>query len=180
MKIIALILFISTLAGCDNGGGDGGNTDYSTYPPLDEQAVGDSLTCREGSAYERLEITRYCRSGRMLIEVESLPARGTVYLQMGGNDTRKNVAPATFELHLLGLLDNTDADVICVLPVINLQDTSVVREILMRNCPGYIDPMEYGIQGLNDGVHWTQDENLLFVDVLEALRGGDTGIVRQL
>ena len=180
MKIIALILFISTLAACDSGGGDGGNTDYSTYPPLDEQVVGDSLTCREGSAYERLEITRYCRSGRMLIEVESLPPSGTVYLQMGGNDVRKNVSPATFELHLLGLLDNTDADVICVLSVSDKPGASTVREVLMRNCPGYIDPREYGIQGLADGGHWTQDENLLFVDVLEALRGGDTGIVRQL
>ena len=164
LRYVALFwLVFMTLAGCDSGG-RGGQAMQQTAEPSPTY-VGDSLCAGKGSPARQLDMSLSCYPGAKLMDAEGLPP-GRIFLGLGTNDAGSEVNIYLFEMHLIALLDTATGRVTCILPSVANYDTTAYRDALKRNCDDYIDPFEYGVVGMRDGVHWDAAENYIMTNVL--------------
>lgn len=170
MRIIIIILAYF-LTGCSIGS-SGGNDDDSGEI-ITALYIGDSL-CNwrknrsDALFWESLDMDVDCKYGRKLVDVDMIQSYETVFLALGTNDSLSNINPYEFETHLIQLIHNTDANIICVLPMDTpLSSAHTYQEIMINHCDDAIYPPDYGIYAdFKDGIHITSAMDYLWRDMI--------------
>lgn len=172
--IFAFVLLLACLAGCVN--------EVYVAPNQDVIVFGDSNSCGFGEkmAPEYAGILNDCLIGRSIHDIEDLPEKDLVFLELGINGPRSE---QEFTDQLNSLLASTSAVVVCVLPVALDEREYMPRAVMIANCVEYLDPYEAGIviqaswRGNVDGVHYTdgysqQNMGAAYTETIERILGG--------
>ena len=169
MKIIALILFISTLAACDSGGSDK-SYEYSAF------VIGDSL-CEGVNAWPEIWaadtgilVDKHCIGGTGINasmvhavpiadpEFVSYAASGydVLLISLGINDALMGVPVEDF-IASYRVMMAVHTNIVCVLPPITTDaylpyTVSQYRKALEAICPAVVNPAR---SDMPDGIHYT-------------------------
>jgi len=172
--MIRIILLTLLLTGCVTSLG---SIDLDT-PRNDTIAFGDSWC--DNSPYNLLHktypqvmgINRDCLTGRKMVDRKTIPGMPkneytNIIIQLGGNDAIYKTNTDKFRSNLISLLTYDDARYICVLPhVKDGTDTSLYRDIMIQECPEYVDPATLKLQYQLDNVHLTYEGGVTLANEL--------------
>lgn len=138
--------------------------DYNNFYVAYEELGFNIDDCTAGHRITNKEPSRYWTPENTVVK--------TVILDRGINDARVNEPIKDFE----GRVDEyvkhfASIRLICVLPVSKRDDIDAepYRQVMIKKCPEYIDPFDYGVQLQQDGIHRTKNDNDLFMPAFGGL-----------
>lgn len=125
------------------------------------------------SSWVHARISADCVGGRRLMTVNSLPeGMVLIFIALGVNDSAGGIDPDDYGNHLTSLIDSTDADVYCVLPLSKTATVNISAYIqqMTSRCSNVVDPLSLGVQiSYWDNIHMTHNDQRILGDELKRI-----------